>query len=139
MRMKKLHYDAFLDAASVLKAEATKKPCRRFQQTGACDYGNACKFTHLTPNELAELAARAEAESHAAKQRTSAPLAPHVTVQEWTRKRLKPQESVPEPFAYKDMIAATQPPTTAANQVLSASMRAPTLDDLLACVPNHWG
>lgn len=135
-RMKRIHYDAFRDAETIFKVESVKKPCRRFQQTGECDYGTTCKFSHLSPGELAELAAHAEAEKHAAKQCASVPLPKSVTITEWANKHFKTQEKLPEPFAYKDMIA-TQ--LSFFNNNLSISMRAPTLDDLLACRPNHWG
>ncbi|XP_037558581.1 zinc finger matrin-type protein 5-like [Dermacentor silvarum] len=135
-RMKRLHYDAFRDAETVFKVESVKKPCRRFQQVGECDYGTACKFSHLSPGELAELAARAEAEKHAAKLRLSKPLPADVTVIEWTHTHLKTQEKLPEPFAYQDMIAKQ---FSSLNNSLSRSMQAPTLDDFLACRPNHWG
>ncbi|KAK8780145.1 hypothetical protein V5799_018509 [Amblyomma americanum] len=135
-RMKLLHYDSFRDAETVFKVESTKKPCRRFQQAGGCDYGTTCKFSHLSPSELAELAARAEAEKRASKQIISAPLPADVTVQEWARKRLKAQERLPEPFAYKFILAEG---SAAVDKNACGSVRAPSLDDLLACRPNHWG
>lgn len=135
-RMKRIHYDAFRDAEAIFKIESVKKPCRRFQQTGECDYGTTCKFSHLSPGELTELAARADAEKRAAKQCASVPLPKSVTVTEWANRHFKTQEKLPEPFAYKDMIA-TQ--LSFFNNNLSISMRAPTLDDLLSCRPNHWG
>jgi len=37
------------DAATILAEEATKQRCRRFLNTGNCDYGDACRYSHLTP------------------------------------------------------------------------------------------
>lgn len=102
---------------------------------GACDYGTTCKFSHLSSAELVQLAARAEAEKYAAKQRASVPLPKSVSVTVWANRHFKAQEKLPEPFAYKDMIATE----FSFFNNLSISMRAPTLDDLLACRPNHWG
>ncbi|KAH3885790.1 zinc finger matrin-type protein 5-like [Dreissena polymorpha] len=53
-RLKKQHYDAFRDPASILAEESTKIPCTRFQ-TGSCDFGDSCKFSHMTPERLHHL------------------------------------------------------------------------------------
>ncbi|XP_065662700.1 zinc finger matrin-type protein 5 isoform X2 [Hydra vulgaris] len=45
-RMRKLHYDSYKDAASILNEESQKNPCNRFFQTGHCDFGEHCRFSH---------------------------------------------------------------------------------------------
>eukprot|EP00112_Aurelia_sp_Birch-Aquarium-sp1_P013538 Seg2875.6 transcript_id=Seg2875.6/GoldUCD/mRNA.D3Y31 product="Zinc finger matrin-type protein 5" protein_id=Seg2875.6/GoldUCD/D3Y31 len=48
-RLKKLHYDSFKDAATLLAEEAQKAPCKKFFQTGECKFGDNCKFSHVSP------------------------------------------------------------------------------------------
>ncbi|XP_078680574.1 zinc finger matrin-type protein 5-like [Branchiostoma floridae x Branchiostoma belcheri] len=61
-RVRKLHYDQFRDAAAILADEAVKKPCKKFQRTGECDYGDNCRFSHMTPDKLSALQEQAEAD-----------------------------------------------------------------------------
>ncbi|KAG0411091.1 hypothetical protein HPB47_011778 [Ixodes persulcatus] len=137
IRLRKNHYDAFRDAASLFQAESAKKPCRRFQQTGACDYGTACKFSHMSADDLRELELRAENEK-AARSVAKCPVS-EVTLRDWTEKRLREQGSLPEPFAYKAMIMKHCVGTGGQfEHLVGSSLRPPTLDDLLACRPNSW-
>ncbi|XP_065063743.1 zinc finger matrin-type protein 5-like [Rhopilema esculentum] len=51
-RLRKLHYDSFKDAATLLAEEALKKPCKNFFQYGNCKFGDGCQFSHVNPEFL---------------------------------------------------------------------------------------
>lgn len=53
-KMRKMHYDSFKDSATLLQEESEKTPCRRFFQTGQCDFGDHCKFSHQNLTVLKE-------------------------------------------------------------------------------------
>lgn len=55
-RLRKLHYDSFKDAASLLQEESTRHPCKRFFQTGQCDFGDLCKYSHTNIENLKQRA-----------------------------------------------------------------------------------
>ncbi|XP_053324549.1 zinc finger matrin-type protein 5 isoform X2 [Spea bombifrons] len=59
-RSKKAWYDFFRDASEVLAEEQTKKPCRRYLQSGQCDFGPGCRFSHMTVEDLDDLKAQVE-------------------------------------------------------------------------------
>ncbi|XP_069475384.1 zinc finger matrin-type protein 5 isoform X2 [Ambystoma mexicanum] len=59
-RSKKVWYDFFRDAAAILADEQNKKPCRKFLQTGECDFGNNCRFSHMTEDDVQQLTAHIE-------------------------------------------------------------------------------
>lgn len=144
IRLRKIHYDAFRDAASLLELESAKKPCRRFQQTGACDYGTACKFSHLNADELAKLRQRAEADEQRARTGLSGTLQPpppprDSALQDWLQKRMKAHGDLPEPFAYRTMIEKYCTSDSDQYTNLLRSLKPPTLDDLVNCQPTRWG
>ncbi|XP_019349304.1 zinc finger matrin-type protein 5 isoform X3 [Alligator mississippiensis] len=61
LRAKKVWYDLFRDAAAILQEEQSKKPCRKFLQTGQCDFGSNCRFSHMTEMDLERLSAQVHA------------------------------------------------------------------------------
>ncbi|XP_054075584.1 zinc finger matrin-type protein 5 isoform X3 [Rissa tridactyla] len=61
LRAKRVWYDLFRDAAAILQEEQTKKPCRKFLQTGQCDFGSNCRFSHMTEQDLEKLSAQVQA------------------------------------------------------------------------------
>ncbi|NWW90472.1 ZMAT5 protein, partial [Rhynochetos jubatus] len=63
LRAKRVWYDLFRDAAAILQEEQTKKPCRKFLQTGQCDFGSNCRFSHMTEQDLEKLSAQVRGES----------------------------------------------------------------------------
>ncbi|XP_078599030.1 zinc finger matrin-type protein 5-like [Branchiostoma floridae x Branchiostoma japonicum] len=81
-RIRKLHYDQFRDAAAILSDEAVKKPCKKFQRTGDCDYGDNCRFSHMTPDKLRALQDQAEADKRP-KLEDRVP-----TLEDWLSKRI---------------------------------------------------
>ncbi|XP_028837895.1 zinc finger matrin-type protein 5 [Denticeps clupeoides] len=54
-RSKKAWFDNFRDAAAILVDEQSKKPCRKFLQTGQCLFGTNCRFSHMTERDLESL------------------------------------------------------------------------------------
>ncbi|NXI51660.1 ZMAT5 protein, partial [Chloroceryle aenea] len=60
LRAKRVWYDLFRDAAAILQEEQTKKPCRKFLQTGQCDFGSNCRFSHMTEQDLEKLSAQVQ-------------------------------------------------------------------------------
>ncbi|XP_035225912.1 zinc finger matrin-type protein 5-like isoform X2 [Stegodyphus dumicola] len=54
-KLRKAHYDMFKDAAVILEENRQKKPCRKFHQTGHCEFGSGCKYSHLTPLDVQNL------------------------------------------------------------------------------------
>lgn len=66
-RNRKMHYDSFKDPVQLLAEEAQKLPCRRFFQTGSCDFGANCRFSHTNPQILLEQHAKAQSSSSTSK------------------------------------------------------------------------
>uniref|UniRef100_A0A8B9Q2G2 Zinc finger matrin-type protein 5 n=1 Tax=Apteryx owenii TaxID=8824 RepID=A0A8B9Q2G2_APTOW len=60
LRAKRVWYDLFRDAAAILQEEQSKKPCRKFLQTGQCDFGSNCRFSHMTEQDLEKLSAQVQ-------------------------------------------------------------------------------
>ncbi|XP_031448000.1 zinc finger matrin-type protein 5 isoform X2 [Phasianus colchicus] len=60
LRAKRAWYDLFRDAAAILQEEQSKKPCRKFLQTGQCDFGSDCRFSHMTEQDLEKLSAQVQ-------------------------------------------------------------------------------
>ncbi|XP_077164066.1 zinc finger matrin-type protein 5 [Paroedura picta] len=89
LRAKKVWYDLFRDAAAVLQEEQSKKPCRKFLQTGQCDFGSNCRFSHMTEVDLEKLNAQVQEERRAKEQQRGGVANPPGTVEEWLEKRAK--------------------------------------------------
>ncbi|XP_022909307.1 zinc finger matrin-type protein 5 [Onthophagus taurus] len=52
IKLRNLHYEMYRDPQTVVAEEAVKLPCRRFMQTGICQFAGNCKYTHYTVEEL---------------------------------------------------------------------------------------
>ncbi|MBN3315687.1 ZMAT5 protein, partial [Atractosteus spatula] len=61
-RSKKAWFDNFRDASAILADEQTKKPCRKFLQTGQCVFGSNCRFSHMTDQDIGSLKHQIEEE-----------------------------------------------------------------------------
>lgn len=48
---RKRHYDSFRDPEIILFEEVSKKPCQFFIKKGQCNFGESCRFSHLTEEE----------------------------------------------------------------------------------------
>ncbi|XP_067123539.1 zinc finger matrin-type protein 5 [Centruroides vittatus] len=81
----KLHYDSFRDAATLLQNEMSKKPCRKFKQTGNCEFGPGCKYSHMSPTDIENLKRAAEMEERIRKEGKKVPI-PDFDLDSWLRK-----------------------------------------------------
>jgi len=50
---KNIHFHT--DKQQLLEENLAKNPCNKFMSTGACPYGNQCKYRHLTNQDLQKL------------------------------------------------------------------------------------
>lgn len=88
-RSKKVWYDYFRDAPAILADEQDKKPCRKFLQTGECDFGTNCRFSHMTEEDVQQLKAQIEEEKRAQEQQEAKHGDPDGSIEDWLEKRLK--------------------------------------------------
>uniref|UniRef100_A0A8B9NG43 Zinc finger matrin-type protein 5 n=1 Tax=Accipiter nisus TaxID=211598 RepID=A0A8B9NG43_9AVES len=89
LRAKRVWYDLFRDAAAILQEEQTKKPCRKFLQTGQCDFGSNCRFSHMTEQDLEKLSAQVQGEQRSKELRQEGADIPPGTIEDWLEKRAK--------------------------------------------------
>ncbi|XP_072921619.1 zinc finger matrin-type protein 5 [Hemitrygon akajei] len=87
-RAKKFWFDSFRDSATILAEELTKKPCRKFLQSGQCDFGANCKFSHMTDEDIQKLRQKVEDENEVEQDDRPAP-----SIDEWLAKRAKRKEN----------------------------------------------
>ncbi|XP_063000290.1 zinc finger matrin-type protein 5 [Elgaria multicarinata webbii] len=140
LRAKKVWYDLFRDAVAVLHEEQSKKPCRKFLQTGQCDFGSNCRFSHMTEGDLEKLNAQVQEEKRAKEQHFDGAVLPPGTIEDWLEKRAKgrgaaeddsPLSEEESPFQY--------PPGWPPVQELPPSLRAPPPGGWLVPPNLHWG
>ncbi|XP_042685054.1 zinc finger matrin-type protein 5 isoform X3 [Centrocercus urophasianus] len=89
LRAKRAWYDLFRDAAAILQEEQSKKPCRKFLQTGQCDFGSNCRFSHMTEQDLEKLSAQVQGEQRLRELRQEGAEIPPGTIEIWLEKRAK--------------------------------------------------
>ncbi|XP_064024591.1 zinc finger matrin-type protein 5 isoform X1 [Pogoniulus pusillus] len=89
LRAKRVWYDLFRDAAAILQEEQTKKPCRKFLQTGQCDFGSNCRFSHMTEQDLEKLSAQVQGEQRLKELQQEGADVPPGTIEDWLEKRAK--------------------------------------------------
>ncbi|KAM6317825.1 zinc finger matrin-type protein 5 isoform 2-T3 [Podargus strigoides] len=89
LRAKRVWYDLFRDAAAILQEEQTKKPCRKFLQTGQCDFGSNCRFSHMTEQDLEKLSAQVQGELRSKELWQEGADVPPGTIEDWLEKRAK--------------------------------------------------
>ncbi|XP_076209013.1 zinc finger matrin-type protein 5 isoform X1 [Aptenodytes patagonicus] len=89
LRAKRVWYDLFRDAAAILQEEQTKKPCRKFLQTGQCDFGSNCRFSHMTEQDLEKLSAQVQGEQRSKELRQEGADVLPGTIEDWLEKRAK--------------------------------------------------
>ncbi|PAA49076.1 hypothetical protein BOX15_Mlig012943g1, partial [Macrostomum lignano] len=54
-KLKANHYAKFRQPDEILLTDSGKKPCRNYFNTGQCQFGQLCKFSHLTDVERYKL------------------------------------------------------------------------------------
>ncbi|KAL5016327.1 hypothetical protein ScPMuIL_005916 [Solemya velum] len=87
-RMRKLHYDSFRDPSVILAEERGKKPCKMFQSTGYCDFGNSCRFSHMLEQNFKDLEAQVHKGKETGKQKKAAG-DNDPTLEQWLEERAK--------------------------------------------------
>jgi len=48
----------FEDAEELLAEDESKQVCRRYMNTGQCQFGDACRYSHMTPEVRLQLRAQ---------------------------------------------------------------------------------
>ncbi|XP_044144458.1 zinc finger matrin-type protein 5 isoform X2 [Bufo gargarizans] len=89
-KSKKAWYDLFRDASEILAEEECKKLCRRFLQTGQCDFGPSCRFSHMTAEDLDAL--KAHVEERRLREEQSKQIPP-CNVESWLEDRAKKEST----------------------------------------------
>ncbi|CAF0844310.1 unnamed protein product [Didymodactylos carnosus] len=67
--LKRLYYTKFKDPMLLLQEEQTKRFCNKFAQQGYCEFGDNCKYSHYTNEDLINIIQRAQ-EDYIRKQNT---------------------------------------------------------------------
>ncbi|KAJ8346752.1 hypothetical protein SKAU_G00281530 [Synaphobranchus kaupii] len=88
-RAKKAWFHSFRDAAAILAEEQSKKPCRKFIQTGQCGFGSNCRFSHITEKDIASLEQQIEGERQQGTEPAEWGLSPEHSAAEWLSCREK--------------------------------------------------
>ncbi|XP_054277210.1 zinc finger matrin-type protein 5-like [Macrosteles quadrilineatus] len=52
IRNRNNHYKKFKDVKAIYEEESAKEECRRFRQTGQCQFNENCNFTHYSKEDL---------------------------------------------------------------------------------------
>uniref|UniRef100_A0A8D0HNQ6 Zinc finger matrin-type protein 5 n=1 Tax=Sphenodon punctatus TaxID=8508 RepID=A0A8D0HNQ6_SPHPU len=138
LRSKKSWYDLFRNAAAILQEEQSKKPCRKFLQTGQCDFGSNCRFSHMTEEDLEKLNAQVQEERRREQQEDGADVLGG-TIEEWLEKRAK-RLSLVQNSALTEKVSVFQyPPGWPPIQDLPPSLQAPPPGGWLIPPNLQWG
>ncbi|XP_075424986.1 zinc finger matrin-type protein 5 [Ascaphus truei] len=86
-RSKKVWYDLFRGSSEVLEEEQSKKTCRRFIQSGQCDFGPGCRFSHMSLQDMEALKAHVEEENRAREKQSRR--MPPCRIESWLEQRAK--------------------------------------------------
>ncbi|KAM6111741.1 zinc finger matrin-type protein 5 [Pterocles gutturalis] len=126
LRAKRAWYDLFRDAAAILQEEQTKKPCRKFLQTGQCDFGSNCRFSHMTEQDLEKLSAQVQGEQRSKELQQEGADIPPGTIEDWLERRAKRLSATQSNSALPEKPAPFQyPPGWPPVQDLPPSLQAP--------------
>ncbi|XP_068937948.1 zinc finger matrin-type protein 5 [Petaurus breviceps papuanus] len=124
LRAKKVWYDLFRDAAAILMEEQNKRPCRKFLETGQCDFDSNCRFSHMTSGDLEQLAAQVHEERLSREQEIVE--VPEGGIEDWLEKRAKRRSSAQSSSTLSTKPVVFQyPPGWPPIQDLPPSLRAP--------------
>ncbi|XP_075069354.1 zinc finger matrin-type protein 5 [Mixophyes fleayi] len=136
-RSKKAWYDLFRDAAEILAEEECKKLCRRFLQTGQCDFGPACRFSHMTAQDLDVLKARVEGERRLKEEQSKQ--VPPCNVESWLEERAKRESTRSESASVSERPIYHLPPGWPPLCELPPSLHPPTATDRGDEEDLEWG
>ncbi|KAM6051091.1 zinc finger matrin-type protein 5 isoform 1-T4 [Theristicus caerulescens] len=138
LRAKRVWYDLFRDAAAILQEEQTKKPCRKFLQTGQCDFGSNCRFSHMTEQDLEKLSAQVQGEQRLKELRQEGADVPPGTIEDWLEKRAKrlsaaQSNSMPCPAPHPTVLLLQGLPCLRERQCLGVPKNIPAREGLGVC------
>ncbi|XP_073527741.1 zinc finger matrin-type protein 5 [Phyllobates terribilis] len=136
-RSKKAWYDVFRDASQILAEEETKKLCRRFLQTGLCDFGPSCHFSHMTAQDLDELKSHAEAERRMREELSKQ--IPPCSVESWLEERAKRVSTRSDSASVSECPVYHLPPGWPPLCELPPSLHPPTAADRDHSEVLEWG
>ncbi|XP_054714202.1 zinc finger matrin-type protein 5-like isoform X2 [Uloborus diversus] len=135
-KLRAAHYEQFKDAATLLAENRAKKPCRKFHQTGNCDFGLSCKYSHFTPSDIKELE-REVFREHLEASGNKPRIEPDIDA--WVQTKLsKYKEIVPAPLSFPQPVL----PSVLMNiPNLPPSLIPPNASDLMNFDKNksQWG
>ncbi|NP_001291163.1 zinc finger matrin-type protein 5 [Esox lucius] len=100
-RSKKAWFDHFRDTAATLYDEQTKKPCRKFLQTGQCVFGNNCRFSHMSETDMENLRMQIEDERRS-REDPEHRVSPERSIEEWLTKMEKKRAALKSGSVLKD-------------------------------------
>ncbi|XP_015672954.1 zinc finger matrin-type protein 5 [Protobothrops mucrosquamatus] len=140
LRSKEVWYNLFRDAATILQEEQKKKPCRKFLQTGHCDFGSNCRFSHMTGADLEKLNMQVQEERRAKEQQQDGTVLPVGTIEAWLEKRAKRLRAAQRDSPHSEEELVFQyPPGWPPVQELPPSLRAPLPGGWTIPPGLHWG
>ncbi|XP_053136055.1 zinc finger matrin-type protein 5 [Hemicordylus capensis] len=140
LRARKVWYDLFRDAAAMLQEEQTKKPCRKFLQTGQCDFGSNCRFSHMTEKDLEKLSSQVQEERRATEQPSDGAVMVPGTIEDWLEKRSKRIGTTqPDSTLSEEESLFQYPPGWPPIQDLPPSLQAPPPGGWLVPPNLQWG
>ncbi|XP_038619448.1 zinc finger matrin-type protein 5 isoform X1 [Tachyglossus aculeatus] len=143
LRAKKGWFDRFRDAAAILVEEQNKRPCRKFLQTGQCDFGSNCRFSHLTERDLERLSAQVHEERRSREQQLQqldGTDGPEAGIEEWLERRALRLNAAQSSGALSAKSSVFQyPPGWPPIQDLPPSLRAPPPGGWALQSSAQWG
>ncbi|XP_066546217.1 zinc finger matrin-type protein 5 [Amia ocellicauda] len=143
-RCKKAWFDNFRDAAAILADERTKKPCRKFLQTGQCVFGSNCRFSHMSEQDLADLKRHIEGERRLKEDRGLGRVPSERGIEDWLARREKRKaepgcESTLEEEGAEGSLESDLPPHFLSIPDLPASLLPPPLGVWMNTPRTEWG
>ncbi|KAK3588687.1 hypothetical protein CHS0354_028897 [Potamilus streckersoni] len=135
-KMRKLHYDSFRDPGTILAEDETKLPCKRFYNTGSCDYGDGCRFSHMTEEKRQELLKQIEEENKLAERKTQEDMEQkQLTLDDWLAKKCKTVSSV----KVEEVPQFSLPQALRNIPNIPPSLLPPKFEDFQNTDPVEWG
>ncbi|WAR03655.1 ZMAT5-like protein [Mya arenaria] len=136
-RLKKQHYDSFRDPATILSDDSGKMPCKRFH-AGQCDYGDSCKFSHMTQERRQQLQSMVAHQQAEKKRKLHEQLA-EPSLDEWLEKRQKRLRKEQTPGAQEVSDVTYELPPFLNRPNLPPSLLPPASEELKNKPQCEWG
>lgn len=95
IRNRSNHYKKFKDIKDIYAEETTKEECRRFKQTGHCQFNENCNFTHYSKEDLEFMKKQIDEEE---KKKNTYSHIEEASVEHWLAKRRSKSAPTPAPL-----------------------------------------